>query len=91
MQIQQSVQNTWRAEGLFHVLPSFALYHSQDMMTDDYGFIFRMAYLELGSRVMDGRINPVAKHAHKFNKSVTYRDRKKDAKAGKTKHRNDYI
>ena len=40
MQIQQSVQNTWRAEGLFHVLPSFALYHSQDMMTDDYGFIF---------------------------------------------------
>jgi hypothetical protein len=40
MQIQQSVQNTWRAEGLFHVLPSFALYHSQDMMTNDYGFIF---------------------------------------------------
>jgi len=40
MQIQQSVQNTWRAEGLFHVLPSFALYHSEDMMTDDYGFIF---------------------------------------------------
>jgi len=40
MQIQQSIQNTWRQEGLFHVLPSFALYHSQDMMTDDYGFIF---------------------------------------------------
>jgi len=40
MQIQQSVQNTWRAEGLFHVLPSFALYHSEDMMTNDYGFIF---------------------------------------------------
>jgi hypothetical protein len=50
-----------------------------------------MDYLELGSRAMDGCINPVAKHAHKFNKSVTYRDRKKDAKAGKTKHRNDYI
>jgi hypothetical protein len=40
MQIQQSIQNTWRQEGLFHILPSFALYHSQDMMTDDYGFIF---------------------------------------------------
>ena len=40
MQIQQSVQNTWRQEGLFHILPSFALYHSTDMMTDDYGFIF---------------------------------------------------
>jgi hypothetical protein len=40
MIIQQSIQNTWRQEGLFHILPSFALYHSQDMMTDDYGFIF---------------------------------------------------
>jgi len=39
MQIQQSVQNTWKAEGLFHVIPGFALYHSNDMMTDDYGFI----------------------------------------------------
>ena len=38
MKIQQSVQNTWKAEGLFHVIPGFALYHSNDMMTNDYGF-----------------------------------------------------
>ena len=39
MQIQQSLQNTWKAEGLFHVIPGFALYHSNDMMTNDYGFM----------------------------------------------------
>ena len=39
MQIQQSLQNTWKAEGLFHVIPGFALYHSNDMMTNDYGVI----------------------------------------------------
>jgi len=39
MQIQQSLQNTWKTEGLFHVIPGFALYHSNDMMTNDYGFM----------------------------------------------------
>lgn len=31
--------------------------------------------------------NPVAKHAHKFNKCATHRDRKNDYKR-KPKHRN---
>ena len=31
--------------------------------------------------------NPVAKHAHKFNKSSVMRDRKKDSKRGYTKHK----
>jgi hypothetical protein len=31
--------------------------------------------------------NLVAKHARTFNKSAVYRDRKKDAKRGKTKHK----
>jgi hypothetical protein len=32
-------------------------------------------------------LNPVAKHAPKFNKSLVYRDRKKDDKRGYTKHK----
>ena len=67
MIIQQSIQNTWRQEGLFHILPSFALYHSTDMMTDDYGFILACGWMR----------NLVAKHAHKFNKAKVYRDRTK--------------
>lgn len=30
--------------------------------------------------------NPVAKHAHKFNKPATHRDKKKDTKRGKNKN-----
>ena len=33
-------------------------------------------------------MNPVAKHAHKFNKASVQRDRKKDMKRGKEKHKN---
>lgn len=42
MQIHTSIQNTWKAEGLFHVIPGFALYHSDASrfkLSDDYGFI----------------------------------------------------
>ena len=42
MQIQQSLQNTWDAEGLFHVIPGFALYHSnvnRFKLSHDYGFM----------------------------------------------------
>lgn len=35
--------------------------------------------------------NLVAKHAHKFNKSSVQRDRKKDAKRGKQKHKVRYV
>lgn len=31
--------------------------------------------------------NPVAKHAGKFNKAATHKDRKKDAKKGYVKHK----
>lgn len=31
--------------------------------------------------------NSVAKHAHKYNKSTVYRDRKKDYTKGKRKHK----
>jgi hypothetical protein len=31
--------------------------------------------------------NLVAKHAGKYNKAVTHRDRKKDSKRGKTKYK----
>lgn len=34
-----------------------------------------------------GRFNPVAKNINKFNKPATHRDRKKDMKAGKEKHK----
>lgn len=42
MQIQQSLENTWYAEGLFHVIPGFALYYSNAnpfKLKDTYGFM----------------------------------------------------
>ena len=39
MQFSQAIQNTWKNEGMFHILPSLALYHAKDMMTNDYGFM----------------------------------------------------
>ena len=39
MQFSQALQNTWKNEGMFHILPSLALYHAKDMMTNDYGFM----------------------------------------------------
>ena len=35
--------------------------------------------------------NLVAKHARQFNKAAVYRDRKKAAKKGYTKHKKSYI
>ena len=32
--------------------------------------------------------NPVAKHAHKYNKDVVHKDRKKETKKGYKKHKN---
>ena len=34
--------------------------------------------------------NLVAKHARTFNKAATHRDRKKDVKRGKVKHKKRY-
>lgn len=34
--------------------------------------------------------NLVAKHARKFNKAATHRDRKKDAKRGARKHKGQW-
>jgi hypothetical protein len=38
MSIDTSIQNTWKAEGMFHVLPSFALYYNNSY-TKDYGIV----------------------------------------------------
>jgi len=48
MQIQQSVQNTWKAENVFHVLPSFVFYHNNDMLTNDYGIVFSWLIFSAG-------------------------------------------
>lgn len=39
MTINHTIQNTWKTEGLLNVLPSFAIYHNNDMITKDYGFV----------------------------------------------------
>ena len=39
---------------------------------------------------MNKRTNPVAKHGRRINKAGPHRDRKRDAKAGKTKHKENY-
>ena len=41
-------------------------------------------------RTEDNRRNPVAKHAHKFNTSRTFEDRKQAHKRGKVKHKRGY-
>jgi hypothetical protein len=51
MQFNNTVQNTWRSEGLFHVLPSLALYHNEDILTDDYGIIFSWLFLSIAFEV----------------------------------------
>ena len=41
MTINHTIQNTWEAEGTFHVLPSFVLYYNNDMLSKDYGLVVR--------------------------------------------------
>jgi hypothetical protein len=43
MNLNHMLQNVWRQEGLFYILPTIALYHNDDLFTDDYGIIFSWA------------------------------------------------
>jgi len=48
MTINHTIQNTWKAEGTFHVLPSFVLYYNNDMLTKDYGLVASWAIWSYG-------------------------------------------
>lgn len=39
MKINQIMQNVWRREGVFNLLPTVALYYANDKITKDYGII----------------------------------------------------
>jgi len=39
MKINQVMQNVWRREGVFNLLPTVALYYANDKITKDYGVI----------------------------------------------------
>ena len=36
-------------------------------------------------------VNLTAKHAHKYNRAAVFRDRKKDSKRGKQKHKHEEV
>lgn len=48
MQLNTTIQNTWKAENVFHVLPSFVFYHNNDMLTNDYGIVFSWLIFSAG-------------------------------------------